>query len=99
MTSVVLRNPTLPGQPIILDVAPGDFIPSIYKDSGWVVDSGTTVEDALVEAENTRTAASAAAAVRAAAFVPSFPPDDVPAEPVNTTKESAPVDSDAPKEN
>lgn len=95
MPVVVLRHPKLPGQPAIVDVPVGSYIPDIYR--GWEVDSKTDPTDAQTELEATRAAAAAKAAEAAAAFKPEFAPLDEatpnqPAEPVNLEPASAPLD-------
>lgn len=99
MPSVVLRHPDLPGQPIIVDVPVGAYIPDIY--TSWVIDSKTSVEDAEAEIDASRASAVQKADDAARDFKPAFAPvDDTsaqptpvpPAEPVNQEQAPAPLD-------
>lgn len=106
MPAVVLRHPDLPGQPVVVDVPVGAYIPSLYRDSGWAVDANTDPQDAEAEVEATRAEATEKAAEAAESFVPEFEPADdsaptpkapaVPAEPANP--EPAPASLNLEKE-
>lgn len=87
MPEAVLRHPDLPGQPVVLHLAPGEDVALSYKERGWDIDTFTSPADAVTEADSTRQAALEQAAEAEKSWVPRFEPeegatvDDTPAAP------------------
>lgn len=96
MPSIVLRNPNLPGQPVVVDVPAGSYIPDLYRDGGFVIDPDTTVADALVEADRTRAAATLLTSAEDAVYVPQFAPAETP-EPEPESQPDPPAEPDQPE--
>lgn len=86
MPEVVLRNPTLPSQPIVVTVADDLIVPVAYKLSGWEIDTQTAPDDARNEAPPPPRGGKKR--------VPRFD-DEPPAEPGSTTE---PADAPATTE-
>lgn len=74
MPDVVLRHPKLKGQPIVIHVPLGGFVPASYQASGWEIDTETSPADAEAENAETSRAAIEKAAKAAEKFVPQFAP-------------------------
>lgn len=96
MPSVVLRNPNLPGQPIVVDVPVGGYIPENFRSGGFEVDPDTDPADALLEIDETQAAATERVAAEAADFTPSFAPDVSSSAPRGADVEVAPAAPAAP---